>query len=246
MRTMKEIGKEMTFTNEKGEVDYRVEMPEGDYLFVSASAEYSTTAVKFDHSNILKTKKEILSFRAYWPNGSKRWYEKPGTSFIMAIPKENIYMVEERGYSYVPVEIGGVRYTLNVSGGTHKGWTDYISQGSSIGVFKSKRKLEKLAESTVVPEDVDLGPVRIMSEGEIASYNSLCAYHDTKGKLKEGDKIVLSSGYQVNGSKGPFLIIRRPSRKRHFICSGYDNFKAYYKHIDWTKTAEVNGVALAS
>jgi hypothetical protein len=248
MKTMAEAGKEYTFTNEEGQVDYTIEIPEGDFLLVSMGAERGNSAAKFDHHNILRTQKQILSFRAYWPNGHKRWYEKPGVDFLMAFPKDKIYMVHERGYSYPRIEINGVKLCLNVSGGTSKdGWKDYVYQGSSIGVFRSKRKMEKIAEASFVPEDLDLGPVRVMDEREYKSYMEMCAYHDTKGKLKIGDKIVLGYGYNIEGSKGPFEIVNKPKRKRHFICSFYPtNFRAYYKHINWEETAKVNGIALAS
>jgi hypothetical protein len=247
MKTMAEVGKEYTFQNEKGETDYCIEIPEGDYLLVSLGAERGNSAAKFDHPNILRTQKEILAFRAYWPSGHKRWYEKPGVNYLMAIPKDKIYMVHEKGYSYPRVEINGVKLCLNVSGGTSgSGWTDWISQGSSLGVFRSKRKMEKIAEVSIVPDDLDLGPARVMSESELKSYKEMCAYHDTKSKLKIGDKIVLGYGYNIEGSKGPFAIVNKPKRKRHFICSFYPtNFKAYYKHINWEQTAEVNGISVA-
>jgi hypothetical protein len=247
MKTMAEAGAEYTFQNENGEVDYTIEIPEGDFLLVTLEAEYGKSASKFDHSNILKTQKKMLAFKAYWPNGQKRWYEKPGYSFLMAIPKDKIYMVDERGYSYPRIMINGEKLCLNVSGGGgSNGWTDYICHGASLGVFRSKRKMEKIAEMSIVPDDLSIGPVKMMSEEEQKHFQRLCVYHDIKGKLKEGDSIVLGYGYNIEDSKGPFRIVHRPKRKRHFICSFYPtNFKAYYKHIDWVKTAEENGYSVA-
>jgi len=249
MKTMAEAGAKFSIANEIGEEDYHVELPEGDYLLVSAGLEYGSSAAKFDSDKILRVQRRVHEFKHY-ANGRKWWTQKPGIDILMAIPKSKILMLPEKGYSYVPIEIGGIRLALNVSGGTGvgKGWTDIVHQGSSIGVFRAKKNLKILAEYAVIPEDIDLGPVQVMTEGEQKEYRELCAYHDTRSKIKVGDKVVLKSHYSIEGSQGPFSIIGKQSRKRSFICvsdSIYSsNFKVTYKHIDWTKTAEVNAVAL--
>ncbi|MHA2022795.1 MAG: hypothetical protein ACTSWQ_03950, partial [Candidatus Thorarchaeota archaeon] len=87
---------------------------------------------------------------------------------------------------------------------------------------------------------------KMMSESEQKDYQSLCAYHDTRSKINQGSKVVLGESYSINNSKGPFDVIRRPARKRHFICvDQYENrFKISYKHIDWIETAKKNDVSL--
>ena len=145
MQTMAESGSEYTFTNEAGEVDYHVQLPEGDYLLVSAGLEYGSSAAKFDSDKILRTERRVHNFKHY-ANNRKWWTKKPGIDIWFAIPKDKIFMVHERGYSYVPVEIGGVRFNLNVSGGTSDGWTDYVNHGCSIGIFRAKKNLKALAD----------------------------------------------------------------------------------------------------
>jgi hypothetical protein len=250
MKTMAEVGNEFTLTNDEGKLEYRAEIPEGDYLLVTASTIYGSTASKFDHKNILRSQKRILNFRTYYKSGAKRWYYKAGIDFLFAIPKDKILMVEEKGYSYVKIEIGGTPYCLNVSGGTGKDcWTDWITQGASIGVFKTLKELKSLAENSIIPEGLDLGPVKPMSEDEQKTYEGICAYHDAKSKLKEGDMVFLGSSFSINERKGPFLIVKKPKNKKHFICLTQEEnhhfaheFRAYYKHIDWLKTAKENAI----
>lgn len=75
-------------------------------------------------------------------------------------------MIEERGYSYVPVNIGGQKYRISCSGGTHNGWTDFLTHGCSVGIFRSQKGLKTLAENAIMPTDLDLGPQRVMEEHE--------------------------------------------------------------------------------
>jgi len=249
MKTMAEAGAKFSITNEAGEEDYHIELPEGNSLLIVVGTEYGSPASKFDSDRILKTNRTIHEFKHY-ANGRKWWTQKPGIDFWFAIPKDKIFMVEEKGYSYVPVEIGGERYHLNVSGGTYNGWTDVVNHGCSIGITKSKKKMDALAKNAEHPSCVEMidPSSKLMSEMEQKEYRELCAYHDTRSKLQVGDKIVLNSHYNVEGSRGPFDIVSKAPRKRSFICASTSfygpNFKASYKHIDWTKTAEVNAVAL--
>lgn len=238
--TMDKVG--LKYDLEEG---YSVELPEGKYLVVCAGVEYGSTASKFEHENILQVRKSVHNFRAYWPSGYKRWRSKPGIDFFFAIPKERITVIPEKGYSYVPIEIGGERFNLNVSGGGNGVlWTDYVSQGSSIGIFTSKKKLKVVADNAIIPTDYSVGSVKVMDEHEQEHYNRLCAYYDTKNKLQVGDKIVMLAGYTFRGSKGPFPITHRPKRKQRFICyhNEYSSVRIKYSEVDWLETARVNGI----
>ena len=251
MQTMAEAGKEFSIANENGEVDYRVELSEGDYLFVTASMAYGSSAAKFDSAKILHTQKRILNFKHYSRN-RKWWTERPGIDIVFAIPKSKIYMLPEKGYSYVPIEIGGVKFHLNVSGGTSKqGWTDYVSQGCSIGVFAAKKNLKVLSNNAEIPSGISsmFDSWRAMDENEMKKYNKLCAFYDAKDKLKIGDKIVLDCYCSFQDSQGPFSISRKPPRKHSFICVANDSyassFLVKYKNIDWLETAKVNDIPVA-
>jgi hypothetical protein len=245
MITMAEAGSEFNVKDEDGE--YRVSLPEGNHLLFVITAEYGSPAAKFDSDRILKTQRRIMNFKHY-SNTRKWWTQKPGIDFWFAVHKDKIFMVEEKGYSYVPIEIGGKVYRINASGGTDgKGWTDWVSHGCHLGVTKTRKMLDEIAQHAEHRRCVEvIGPTKVMSDSERDEYRSLCAFYDTRGKLQEGAKVVLRSWYDVDGSQGPFDIVHRRPRKRSFVCTGEytGNFKVSYKHVDWKKTAEVNGVSL--
>ena len=229
--------------------DYTIELPEGDYLAITVPVEYGTSAAKFDHVNIKATQRQVLEFKHYRRGGSKFWTSKPGMSYLFIVPKEKIEFNEEKsGHSYVYVTIRGQEYCLSCSGGTSgNGWTDWISQGCSTFVHKTAKKLHAIADAADYDGLVELGSARIPDEYEQRHYRRLCAYHDTRSKLKEGDKIFLE-GCWYEDSQGPFTILNRPSRKRYFRCDtgsyNHSYVKIKYSQIDWIKTAEANDVAL--
>lgn len=224
-----------------GTYSIRFDTP-GDFLLVTIGVEYGSPAACFTHPNILRTERQIHCFKAYWPDGRKKWYERPGITHLLAIPKENVTLIKKMGYSYVYVEIGGQEYCLNVSGGTtggNGGWTDFVFHGCSIGVTKVKKKIKTLVENAVIPEDIDIPPVREMDEDQKKHYIRLCAYYDTKKVLKEGD-VVMARGFN-----DPFTIHRRPRRKQNFVCNDVKGLiRIPYKNVDWVETAKKNGIPL--
>lgn len=204
-------------------------------------------------TEFFKRKKSVHSFKHYSRTKGKWWTEKPGIDLLFAIPKERIYMVEERGYSYVPIQIGDKDFRLNVSGGTSNDiWTDYVIHGCSIGVFQTKNGLETLAENAIIPDDLDLGPQRVMDEREQERFRELCAYYDTKRKIGPGDKVVLTKNCSIGSTKfdGTLEIEKKPKRKQFYFCKMdkrtpyHDRFRVKYNHIDWVETAKLNGISL--
>jgi hypothetical protein len=64
-------------------------------------------------------------------------------------------------------------------------------------------------------------------------------------RLGPGGQVFLRDGWSYMGSQGPFAMESRPPRKRHFICAcGTARLRVQYAAIDWTKTAEINGVSV--
>jgi len=225
--------------------DYEIEIPEGDYLAISVPVEYGSSASKFDHPNIAQTRRQVLGFKHYPRNRRKFWTYKPGLSYLFIVPKDKIELdTEKSGLSYVHIKINGHPYCLSVSGGGDGGlWTDYISQGSSTFVYRSAKNLKAIADAAVLDIlDVDMTPP-LMTDEDKNHYVSLCAFHDSRQQIKEGDKLYLGSFFSFEGSKGPFTVIDRPKRKRYFRCSHRDwgHLKIKYSQIDWTKTARENG-----
>ena len=101
--------------------DYQVELPPGNHLTVIAGAYLGEPAYDFDHPNVAAKKSDVFEFKHYRKGGSKFWTAKAGISFYFVIPKGQIELLPEKGYSYVPVLIHGRRCVLNVSGGTGNG-----------------------------------------------------------------------------------------------------------------------------
>ena len=112
----------MDLAGERFQVEggYRVELPPGNHLIVVAGANMGEPAYDFDHPNIAAKKSELFEFKHYRKSGSKFWTSKAGISFYLVIPKAQIELLPEKGYSYVPVLIHGRKCRLNVSGGTRQ------------------------------------------------------------------------------------------------------------------------------
>ena len=137
------------------EEGYRVELPPGNHLIVVAGAHMGEPAYDFDHPNIVAKKSELFEFKHYRKSGSKFWTSKAGISFYLVIPKAQIELLPEKGYSYVPVLIQGRKCFLNVSGGgggINSGWTDYVARVAHIGCgWTIRRPFASLAGIAVSP-----------------------------------------------------------------------------------------------
>jgi len=227
--------------------EYSIQVAKGDYLAINVPVLYGSSAAKFDHANIKAMKREVFEFKHYRKNGSKFYTEKPGFSYLFLVPKENIELnTEKSGYSYVYVIIGGQEYCLSVSGGTSEdGWTDWVFQGCSALVQSSIKKIKPIADAATYDGIIDINSTYIPNEDEQNRFRRLCAYHDTRKKLKKGDKIFLWH-CEYKGKKGPFDIIEKPWKKRYFRCADglYSSVRVKYSQIDWVKTAERNNVNL--
>ena len=94
----------MDLAGERFQVEegYQVELPPGDHLIVVAGAHLGKPAYDFDHPNIAAKKSELFEFKHYRKGGSKFWTSKAGISFYFVIPKAQIELLPEKGYSYVP------------------------------------------------------------------------------------------------------------------------------------------------
>jgi len=236
-------------TTTKVKENYSINIAEGKNLAIIVPVLYGSPASKFDHPNIAKTNREVLEFKHRAKNGRKWWTSQPGVSFLFVVPKSEIILNEEKSeYSYVYVTINGQEYCLSVSGGTSgNGWEDYIHQGCNTFVNKSVKKMKAIAEVSTLDFNIDFSH-KMMDEWQRKNYQEMCAYHDTKGKIDIGSKIVLKSRFFVIGKQGKtLLVINKPKRKRHYICDVYpSNIKVYKKHIDWTETAKKNNIPLIS
>ena len=87
------------------EADYQVKLPPGDHLIVIVGAHLGEPGYDFDHPNVAVKKSELFEFKHYHRTRGKFWTSKPGINFYFVLPKAQIELLSEKGYSYVPVVI---------------------------------------------------------------------------------------------------------------------------------------------
>lgn len=127
--------------------DYAIQVEAGEYLdIVIGFTEKNKAGMGFSHPNIFDDKPVKMEFKHYHQNGSKSWTSEMGRDFTLRIPREQILLVRENGYSYPKVIINGETITLNVSGGGGKVWTDWIHNGSHTVVNLPIKTVKAIAE----------------------------------------------------------------------------------------------------
>ncbi len=242
----------MDLAGEKFQVEagYEVEIPLGDHLIVVAGAHMGEPAYDFDGPTLAAKKSELFEFKHYRRSGSKFWTSRAGISFYFVLPKSQIELVAEKGYSYVPVLIQGRKCHLNVSGGGGSGgWTDYVRRVAHIGCGWSLSALRQLAAIAVSPDECRNEGVTLeiepLANDQRRGFVERAAAANMRNRLQGGNQVVLREGWDFMGSQGPFAVETRPQRKRYFICSsGSSHVRVQYAAIDWPKTAEINSVAV--
>jgi hypothetical protein len=240
----------MDLAGERFQVEerYEVRLPPGNHLVVVAGARLGESGYNFDHPNIAAKKSEPFQFKHYRKGGSKFWTSTPGISFYFVLPKAQIELLPEKGYSYVPVLIQGRKCHLNVSGGSRdNGWTDRVHQGVDIGCNWKIAALRSLATISLNPDDCRAQgitlEIELLKDYQRLGFVEAAAAVTMRSKLGAGSQVFLNNGWGHMGSQGPFVVESRPHRKRYFICvSGLFRVRVQYAAIDWTKTAEINGV----
>lgn len=144
-------------TELKLDPDYQVKIQGGDLMIVIAGVDCNKPAFKFEHPNLACSCKALYDYKHYRKSGSKFYTSKAGMNFYFIVPKSKIAMILEKGNSYVPALINGVRVDFNVSGGTSEtgGWTDYLPGCCYISCNHSLRDLKKIAEVAVRDADLE-------------------------------------------------------------------------------------------
>jgi hypothetical protein len=232
------------FQVEKG---YQVELPPGNHLTVIAGAPLGEPGYDFDHPNVAAKKSEWFEFKHYRKGGGKFWTSKAGINLYFVIPKAQIELLSEKGYSDVPVLIGGRQCRLNVSGGTGPGgWTDYVRPVVHVGCGWTIAALKALATVALSPDECRWQGINLaiepLKDGQCAGFMETAAAVTMRTRLGPGSQVLLRTGWDYQGSQGPFVVESRPGRKRYFFCTaGATRVRIPYAAIDWIKTAEVNG-----
>ena len=232
------------------EEGYEVRLPPGNHLVLIAGAYLGDAGYDFDHPSVVAKRSELFEFKHSCRNGRKFWTSKVGINFYFVVPKAQMDLLSEKGYSDVPVLIGGRKYRMNVSGGTNDcGWVDVVPRVAHIGCGFSTAALRSLARIALPPNECQAQGITLEIEAiqdcQQASFIEAAAAVTMRTRLAAGSRVFLREGWSYMGRQGPLAVESRPPRKRYFICTdGSARVRVQYAAIDWTKTAEVNGVAV--
>lgn len=128
---------------------YQVIVPKTEYMVLVMGFGADKAAARFSHPNIAASRKVVHNFKHYRKCGSKFWTSHAGVDHYMVVPTNAITMLPEEGYSYVRVEINGVKIKLNVTGGTMNGWTDYVGECAQTSINHKLADLKKVLEVAV-------------------------------------------------------------------------------------------------
>ena len=225
----------------------RVDPEPNIILAVSVYADARTST--FDHPNIVRRAPKVLEFKHYRAKGSKFWTAHPGITFYFVVPKENIELIEEKGYSYVKTLIGGRKVTLNVSGGAGNGWTDYIGVIAGTHVGYPLRTLKAIAENSLNPEILATSGFEFHiletpydvedKKRERERFHRLLSEKIARKTIHEGSVII------VKGDK--YTVERFKKGKKTLICrsEGGSLWRICNNVIDWVATAKSLGCEIA-
>ena len=230
--------------------DYHVSVPEGPCLIIQAGAGLDHRAAAFTHPNVLEREPTVHHFKHYRPGGGKYWTSKAGVNFYFAIPKEQIRLHPEPGYSYVKANINGQEVVFNVSGGSYDGWTDWLSNPVAISVNHSVRVLRNLAEAALCPKAAASQGLAVvlkpLGETDQRLFAERTARQAMLPRLAAGVTVVLAQGYDHHGAK-ELRVESVSARQRRLGCvSSYGRVLVKYGQVSWAATlARLTGGAVA-
>jgi len=230
--------------------DYHISVPEGPCLIIRAGAGLDSRAAAFTHPNVLEREPTVHHFKHYRPGGGKYWTSKAGVNFYFAIPKEQILLHPEPGYSYVKAQINGQEVVFNVSGGSFDGWTDFLTNPVEISVNHPVRVLRQLAEAALIPKAAaSLGYsvlLKPLGETDQHLFSERTARQAMLPRLAAGVTVVLAPGYDHRGAKE--LRVESVSAHQRRLCcvSSYGRVLVKYGQVSWAATlAQLTGGVVA-
>jgi hypothetical protein len=248
---------------------YHIEIEPNDFLVVIMGFTANKGAANFKHPNIASTRKTVHEFKHYRDNGGKFWTSRAGLDHLFVIPRNQVKILPEKGYSYIKAEINGVKVSFNVSGGGGDGWTDYLSTFTSTSVNHKLADVKKIAQVAVRNSPFEPMEAKPLTAQEEANWNRLQAKSTPKYKeiiakmIEEGKKpmIYLLGGYIYERGEG--VEVERRCRKiplpntedglrswrheftgapRRIILDIGHRVFAKITQIDWYKTAKENAI----
>jgi hypothetical protein len=230
------------------------------------------SGANFTHPNIAATSKEVHEFKHYRNNGSKFWTSRAGINHYLVIPRNQIKLLPEKGYSYIKAEINGVKVSFNVSGGGGNGWTDFLSTSAHTSINHKLSDFKKVCEVAVRNSPFEPVTVKALEPNEEVMWNRLAAKATPKIKeriakmVEEGKKPIIQFVPYVSyqGAKsGVAIKVQRRAKMvpiadkpgsfsfeetgalRYFtLALGFSGVRAKVTQIDWYKTAELNGIIM--
>jgi hypothetical protein len=226
----------------------------GDHVMVEVFALIGSAAGKARPENAVYIAPKVLEFKHYRKGGGKFWTAKAGMVFGFVIPKIAIDLILDKPtYSYVPAEIGGETFVLNVTGGTggKDGWFDYISRSLSVCGTITRKRLAVLDKAALSPVASRLLGMTCSNRQEDDCGESLKRILAREITLKPGMKIALyhcSVGGKTDGFEIAEMGRKKWSGRREqavYLSGGYHTpslIRCKLNQIDWIKTAEANGI----
>jgi len=219
--------------------DYRIMLPEGDHIILVVGVPFNCAAASFEHEKVAAKQSAIFEYKHYRSGGSKFWTAKAGVEFHFLVPKDQIELIPEKGYSYVKCQMGGVPFILNVSGGGggNDGWTDCVRLVAHTGTTEKKSYLKLFANHSVVPYNFEHVVHQSLEVGRENCWKELACRHIVD--LSVGMKIKLNVGESMI-----YTVSTVNSKRRLCVARDDTGFAWRVKHtqIDWLATAELNGV----
>lgn len=146
--------------------DYSIIVERGDLFLVEFPVESIFAAARFTHPNIARSCPTTLCYKYDSP---KRWVEKAGVTHYFVVPRSQISITAEKGYSWPHGEIAGQKVRFNCCGGTGgKGWRDCLQIHTSVNTNHKADALAAVAEVAVRGSGFE--PIRTAQEIEDAFY----------------------------------------------------------------------------
>lgn len=154
---------------------YNIEIEPGNYLVISIGFTVGKPGARYTHPNIALTHKTVHDFKYYRKTGSKFWTSRAGINHILIVPRSQVKLLPEKGYSYIHAEINGAKVMFNVSGGGGGGWTDYLNTFVTICVNHKLADLKKIAEVCVRNSPFEPLKAKPLTPEDEERWNSLSA-----------------------------------------------------------------------
>ena len=221
---------------------YHVEVVPSDHYIVIVGVPAFTPAAVFPYRNLLYRRPVVHEFKHYLPGGGKKWTSSCGVDLAFAFHARDIRLIEAEGYSYVPVQVGEIQFTLNVSGGTGNGWTDWVGVTNYSWVAKSSVFPKALAAHAMSPSQVpgfDPSSLKPLDEYSVGTFTRHFYRHLMLPLLQAGNTVFTLDGSDYNFECR--METRRGKVSRFLICRSDRRWKVAINDIDWDRTARQLG-----